>query len=144
MARAMIVYRSHSGVTRRYGEEIAALLELKGVSATVISVGECEMAALEAADYLFLGCWTSGLFVVGQHPDEPWLAFVRAMPKLPSSSEGGPRVALFTTYKLLTGTQFPRMRAALAGKTSPPELELKSRHGRLSPKDDEAVERFIS
>jgi hypothetical protein len=53
-------------------------------------------------------------------------------------------VALFTTYKLLTGTQFPRMRAVLAGKTSPPELELKSRDGRLSPKDDEAIERFIA
>jgi flavodoxin len=143
VARAIVVYRSHSGVTRRYGEEIAAFLELKGVSATVVSVGDCDMATLKGADYLFLGCWTSGLFVVAQHPDQPWIAFVRDMPKLPGTSEGGPKVALFTTYKLLTGSQFPKMRAALAGKTSAPQLELKSRDGHLSPRDDEALELFI-
>ena len=143
MARAMVVYRSHTGVTRRYGEEIAAFLETKGVSATVVSVGECDMTGLKSADYLFLGCWTAGLFVVMQHPDEPWLAFVRDMPKLPSTAEGGPKVALFTTYKLRTGSQFPKMRAALAGKTSPPLLELQSRDGSLSPRDDEALELFI-
>jgi flavodoxin len=143
VARAIVVYRSHTGVTRRYGEEIAALLESRGVATTVTSVGECDMAALKDAEYLFLGCWTSGLFVVMQHPDEPWLAFVRDMPKLPSTAEGGPKVALFTTYKLRTGSQFPRMRSALAGKTSPPLLELKSRDGTLSPRDDEAIELFI-
>ncbi len=143
MARAIVVYRSHSGVTRRYGEEIAAFLGLKGVKTTVTSVGECDMSTLAEADFLFLGCWTSGLFVVMQHPDEPWLAFARDMPKLPLAAEGGPQVALFTTYKLATGSQFPKMRAALAGKTSVPQLELKSRDGHLSPRDDEALELFI-
>jgi hypothetical protein len=65
------------------------------------------------------------------------------MPKLPSAFEGGPKVALFTTYKFATGSQFPKMRAAIAGKTSPPELELRSKDGTLSPKDDEALELFI-
>ena len=142
MARALVVYRSHSGVTRHYGEEIAAFLEAKGVSTKVVSVGECDMASLSGVDYLFLGCWTSGLFVIRQHPDEPWLAFARDMPKLPSAFEGGPKVALFTTYKLATGSQFPKMRAAIAGKTSPPELELRSKDGTLSPKDDEALDLF--
>jgi flavodoxin len=82
--RAVVVYRSHSGVTRRYGEEIAAYLNTRGVSAQVVSVGECDMAGLAVADYLLLGCWTSGLFVVMQHPDEPWLAFARDMPNLPA------------------------------------------------------------
>lgn len=141
MKKAIVVYRSHSGVTRRYGEEIAAYLNSKGVAARAVSVGDCDMSTLAGADYLLLGCWTSGLFVVGQHPDEPWLAFVRAMPRL---TEPGPKVALFTTYKLLAGSQFARMRAALAGKTARPELELKSRNGRLSPKDDEALELFVA
>jgi flavodoxin len=139
--RAIVVYRSHSGVTRRYGEEIAEFLKTKGVAAQAVSVGDCDMSTLADADYLFLGCWTSGLFVVMQHPDEPWLAFVRNMPRL---SGPNPKVALFTTYKLLTGSQFPRMRAAIARKIPAPQLELKSRSGRLSPIDDEALERFIS
>jgi flavodoxin len=136
---ALVVYRSHSGVTRRYGEAIAAHLAARGVAAKVVSVGECDMAALAGLDYLLLGCWTSGMFVVRQRPDEPWLAFVREMPATPA-----PKVALFTTYKLRTGSQFPRMRTALAGKTASPSLELKSRDGSLSVADERALERFLA
>jgi flavodoxin len=139
--KAIVVYRSHTGVTRRYGEEIAAFLEAKGLTAHVVSVGECDISTLTGADYLLLGCWTSGLFIVRQHPDEPWLAFVRDMPALAGPR---PKVALFTTYKLRTGTQFPRMRAALAGKTAEPALELQSRTGHLSPADERALEQFIA
>ena len=139
MKKAVVVYRSHSGVTRGYGEEIAAHLRGKGLEVQVASVGETDFASLADADYLLLGCWTSGLFVILQHPDEPWLAFVRDMP--PTMS---PRVALFTTYKLATGSQFPKMRAALAGKTGEPELELKARSGRVSDADRAALDRFVS
>ena len=141
MSTAIVVYSSHSGVTRRYGEEIAAFLNKKGVAARVVSVGECDMTTLASCDYLLLGCWTSGLFVVMQHPDEPWMAFVRDMPKLTESTS---RIALFTTYKLRTGSQFPRMRAALVGKTAAPQLELQSRNGRLSPADEKALEQFLA
>jgi flavodoxin len=144
MKKAVVVYRSHSGMTRRYGEAIAAFLGTKGVDAQVASVGECDMATLAGVDYLFLGCWTSGLFVVHQHPDEPWLAFVRDMPALPTAPDARPKVALFTTYKLRTGSQFPKMRAALAGKTAEPQLQLQSRGGALSTSDEQALERFVS
>jgi flavodoxin len=144
VARAVVVYRSHSGVTRRYGEQIAACLKGQGVVAQVVSVGECDMSTLAGADYVLLGCWTSGLFVVGQHPDEPWLAFVRDMPALATAQGSGPRVALFTTYKLRAGSQFSRMRAALSGKTAAPQLELKSRTGRLSPTDERALAQFVA
>jgi flavodoxin len=144
MKKAVVVYRSHSGVTRRYGEAIAAFLMARSVDSQVVSVGECDMATLADADYLFLGCWTSGLFVVRQHPDEPWLAFVRDMPALATATDARPKVALFTTYKLRTGSQFPKMRAALAGKTAQPQLQLQSRNGTLSTTDEQALERFIS
>ncbi len=140
MSRAVVVYRSHSGVTRRYGEDIGAFLAQHGVQASVASVGDCDFATLADADYLLLGCWTSGLFVVMQHPDEPWLAFVRDMPALSTSR---PRVALFTTYKLRTGSQFPKMRAALTGRTATPSLELQSRSGHLSPADERALQQFL-
>jgi len=144
MKKAVVVYRSHSGVTRRYGEAIAAFLMARSVDSQVVSVGECDMAILADAAYLFLGCWTSGLFVVRQHPDEPWLAFVRDMPALPTAPDARPKVALFTTYRLRTGSQFPKMRAALAGKTAQPQLQLQSRNGTLSTTDEQALERFIS
>jgi len=137
--KAIVVYRSHSGVTRRYGEEIAAFLTARGIAARAASVGDCDMATLAEIDYLLLGCWTSGLFVIRQHPDEPWLAFVREMPATPRA-----KVALFTTYQLRTGSQFPKMRAALAGKTASPQLELKSRNGRLSAADERSLEQFLA
>jgi flavodoxin len=139
MKRAVVVYRSHSGVTRRYGEAIGRYLEGLGIVTSVASVGDCDFASVGGADYLLLGCWTSGLFLVRQHPDEPWLAFVRDMPE-----SRGPRVALFTTYKLATGSQFAKMRAALAGKTGAPELELKSRDGSLSAADEKSLEKFLA
>jgi flavodoxin len=142
--KAVVVYRSHTGVTRHYGEAIAAFLTARSVAAQVVSVGECDMATLADADYLFLGCWTSGLFVLRQHPDEPWLAFVRDMPALPTAPDARPKVALFTTYRLRTGSQFSKMRAALAGKTAQPQLQLQSRNGALSTIDEQALERFIS
>jgi sulfite reductase alpha subunit-like flavoprotein len=144
---ALVVYRSHTGVTRRYGEAIAAHLRTRGIDATVASVGDCDMASLAGVDYLFLGCWTSGMFVVMQHPDGPWLSFVRAMPKIGETAADGtarPSVALFTTYQLRTGSQFPRMRAALRGKTPDPRLELKSRNGALSDKDRRVLDEFTT
>jgi flavodoxin len=138
MPTAAVVHRSHTGTTRRLAEEIGAHLELRGLVTTVQSVGDCDPASLAAVDFVLLGCWTSGLFVVAQHPDEPWMAFVRDLPAL-----GHTRVGLFTTYKLATGSMFPRMRAALGTKAGRVELELKSRDGHLSDAGRLAVDRFI-
>jgi flavodoxin len=136
---AAVVYRSHTGRTRQFAEEIAAHLRTQGIETEVVSVGEADVARLATVDYLLLGCWTNGLFVILQHPDEPWLAFVRDLPPI-----ARPRVGLFTTYQLLTGSMFPKMRAALAGKTPAPVLELKSRDSRLSERDRDALTRFVA
>ncbi len=135
---ATVVYRSAKGKTRRYAEAIGGFLHERGVDTTVVSVGECDVESLRAADLLLLGSWTSGYFVIGQHPDGPWIDFVRDLPTLDR-----PRVGLFTTYLLVTGSMFGRMRARLAGKVPTPTLELKSRSGELSAADREALERFI-
>jgi flavodoxin len=134
---AAIVYRSATGTTRRLAEEIAEHLAARGLSASVQSVGDADPAALAGIDIVLLGCWTSGLLLVGQHPDEPWMAFARAVPPL-----GRARVGLFTTYRLRTGSMFARMRSALAGKASRVELELASRDGHLSDAGRTALDRF--
>jgi flavodoxin len=138
MPTAAIVYRSATGTTRRLAEEIGAHLESKGVTTTVRSVGDCDPASLADADLVLLGCWTSGLLIVAQHPDEPWMAFVRDLPAL-----GPARVGLFTTYKLATGSMFARMRAALGAKAGSIDLELKSRNGRLSDAGRQVLDRWL-
>jgi flavodoxin len=138
VSTAAVVYRSRTGVTRRLAEDIAVHLGTHGIETRVGSVADFEPADLAAVDLLLLGCWTSGLLVVRQHPDEPWLAFVRDLPGL-----SRPRVALFTTYRIATGSMFARMRAALAGKVDRVELELKSRDGRLDDAGRARLDRFI-
>ena len=138
MTTATIVHRSAKGTTRRLAEAIGAHLESRGVEVSVQSVGDCDPASLAGVDVVLLGCWTSGLFLVGQHPDGPWTAFVRDVPSL-----DGARVGLFTTYKLATGSMFGRMRAALAGKADRIDLELKSRDGRLSDAGRRALDRLV-
>ena len=135
---AIVVYRSRTGKTRRFGEEIAAFLRTRDVVTTVASVGDCDMSQLADVDYLLLGCWTNGLFVVLQHPDEPWLAFVRDLP-----ADVRARVGLFTTYQLLTGSMFAKMREALAGRVPEPTLELKSRNSSLSEGNQVTLDRFL-
>ena len=138
MPTAAVVYRSAKGTTRRYAEDMGAYLESRGVTTAVQSVGEADVALLAGVDILLFGCWTSGLLVIGQHPDEPWLAFARDLPPLPRA-----RVGLFTTYKLATGSMFPRMRAALAAKAPRVEVELKSRDGHLSNAGRAALDRLV-
>ena len=138
MATAVVVYRSATGTTRQLAEEIGAHLESRGRATSVQSVGDADPASLAGADLVLLGCWTSGLLVVAQHPDEPWMAFVRDMPTL-----GRARVGLFTTYKLATGSMFPRMRKALDGKAAGVDLELKSRDGHLSDAGRAALDRLL-
>ncbi len=138
MRTAAVVYRSRTGTTRRFAEEIGAHLRTRGIQAVVASVGEADAGELAAADFVLLGCWTNGLYVVMQHPDQPWLDFVGEIPPL-----AGPRVALFTTYRFRTGSMFPKMRAALAGKVGDVALELKSRDGRLTDDGRLALDRFV-
>ena len=137
MPTAAVVYRSASGTTRLLAEEIGEHLRTKGIETTVQSVGDADPAALAQTDIVLLGCWTSGLFVVAQHPDEPWLAFVRDLPPL-----HGSRIGLFTTYKLATGSMFARMRAALDTRAPHVDLELKSRGGHLTDAGRVALDRF--
>ena len=139
MKKAAIVYRSRTGTTRRLAEEIGAFLATRNVEPIVVSIADCDVRALGDVDYLFLGCWTSGLMVVLQRPDQSWIEFVHSLPPI-----AGPRVGLFTTYKLATGSMFAQMRTHLASRIPAIGLELKSRSGRLSEADKQALERFVT
>lgn len=138
MSTAAIVYRSATGTTRRLAEEIGSHLESRGIATTVQSVGDCDPASLARFDIVLLGCWTSGLFVIRQHPDLPWTSFVHDVPSL-----GDAKVGLFTTYRIATGSMFSRMRAALATRTGRIGLEIKSRDGHLADAGRLALDRFV-
>jgi flavodoxin len=139
MKKAAIVYQSQTGTTRAFADQIASFLGSHGIETRVVSIAESGTETFDDVDYLFLGCWTQGLFVIAQHPDAAWVDFARRLPPVSAS-----RVGLFTTYKIATGGMFRQMRRHLASKTAPIGIELKSRNGLLSPAQRSALERFVA
>ncbi len=138
MPTAAVVYCSATWTTAGLGEDIARVLAERGIETRVAAIGEIGTAGLAEVDYLFLGCWTHGWFVVNQHPEQAWTDWTRELPRLDR-----PRTALFTTYKLRTGSMFPRMRRALADKAPRIELELKAKGRALTADGRRALDAFL-
>lgn len=139
MSRALIVHHSKMGKTRRFAEAIGDRLARLGIDPTVVSVSSFRPEMLDGADLVLLGAWTHGLMIIGQHPDEDWVAFARALPPL-----GTRRVGLFTTYLIATGSMFWMMKRHLAGKAERIELRLKSRSDKFSDANARRLERFAT
>ena len=129
--KAVVLYYSHKGKTARYAREIAMYLWSKGLSVSLSAVTDYDPARLGEADFLITGCWTCGWFVVGQRPHERWRDFSRG-------------IAVFTTYKIRTGSLFRRMREVL-GLTGRDEVPcLASRSGLLTEADKSRLDLFIN
>ena len=139
MKTAAIFYHSKTGTTKRYAEEISKYLQSKGLDTQVTSIQAYSEDMLNNVDYVLFGCWTNGLMVILQHPEKIWVDFAAKLPSMPDV-----KVALFTTYKILTGSMFRNMYKHLKGKFATPSLELKSPNGLLSEIDKLALENLIS
>ncbi|MCF8236184.1 MAG: flavodoxin domain-containing protein [Bacteroidales bacterium] len=139
MKKAAIIYNSRTGTTKKYAEQIGDYLSNKGVKTNVLPIQQYDDINLDDIDYLLLGCWTNGLMFFLQHPDKAWKDFAA---KLPHPMKQ--KTALFTTYKLLTGTMFKNMSRQLNGSVKAPLTELKSRNGTLSKNDERILDNFIS
>ena len=139
MKTAVVIYHSKTGTTKKYAEEIASYLESMGIDVRLSSTQLFKGEILKDVDYVFLGCWTNGLMFILQHPEKAWVDFAAKLPSMPDM-----KVALFTTYKFLTGSMFRNMYKQLKGKFSAPSLELKSRNGLLSAADKENLDSVIN
>ena len=138
MTTAAIVYCSATWTTAGLAEDIGRHLRERGVETRVAAFGEIDTESLAEVDLLFLGCWTNGWFVVNQHPEPAWVDWAQGLPRLDK-----PRVALFTTYKLATGSMFRRMRDALRDQAPRIELELKAKGRELTDGGRRALDAFL-
>jgi flavodoxin len=139
MKQAIIIYHSRTGTTKTYAEVIGEYLNRKGFETLITSTNGFREEMLNGADTIFFGCWTSGLMIMLQKPEKSWIEFAE---KLPVKLDA--KVALFTTYKVLTGSMFRNMYKELKGKFTPPALELKSRGPFLSEKNKQGLDHFIN
>lgn len=95
--KAALLIESLTGNTWKAGERIASLLQQERWTITGINrVREPDYAAVQAADFVVVGTWVHGLFVVGQ---APWA--LGAIAKLPVMR--GKQAAVFCTYALNPG-----------------------------------------
>jgi flavodoxin len=137
--KALVFYQSRTGTTKKYAEEIAGYLHEQGIDTKSIWIQKYKGETIEGIDYLFLGCWTHGLFVFLQHPDKEWVAFARKL-----QVAGNPKTCLFTTYKILTGSMFRKMKKHLSPNVLLSGPKLKSKDGRLSQMDKAELDTFIN
>jgi len=139
MSKALIIYHSKTGTTRKLGQDIVRICTESGIETNIISIEAFKHEDLMGVDYLFLGCWTHGLFIINQHPEKAWVDFAKKLPPIEQK-----KVVLFTTYKLATGSMFRSMRKHLNCDSSSLKLHLKSRTSRLKEVDAVSLKQFLS
>jgi flavodoxin len=137
--KAVILYQSKTGTTKKYAEQTKSHLVEKGFEVVLSPIKAYNEDMLYGADYVFLGCWTNGLFLFLQHPDNEWIDFAKKLPE-----NGKTKIAVFTTYKLLTGSMFRNMNRHLKVYSKVIGLKLKSKDGKLSESDKMAIDNFLS
>jgi len=135
---AAIIYHSKRGTTQKQAAEIAFYLKKKGIESKVTSIQKFNNNDIVAVDYIFFGCWTSGLFFILQHPEKEWIQFAKSLPKNSTA-----KTALFTTYKIRTGSMFRNMKKFLQGKTNDASLLLQSRNGELTEFNKNLIDKFL-
>ncbi len=138
MKKAVILYQSKTGTTQNYADEIGSYLQSKNINTQCVPVGEYRDDLLHDADYLLMGCWTKGLMVVFQKPDDVWSRCVQKI-HVPQQT----RVALFATYKIRTGSMFRNMAKHVMPAGNSSLTTLKSRHGNLTEYDKFVLDEFL-
>ena len=128
--KAFITYLSKTGTTRKYASELEAQLRANQVESSMQNIHDANQSDAAVADLVLLGAWCHGLFIVLQHPDKPWVKFARQLPDISTK-----KVALFTTYKLATGSMFRMMRKRLKLAENQSVEIFKSKNGSLSEED---------
>jgi flavodoxin len=139
MNKALIIYHSKTGTTRKMGQEIAKLCTESNIESKVISIEAFNKKDLAKVDYLFLGCWTHGHLIFNQHPEKEWVEFADKLPEIKYK-----KIVLFTTYKVATGSMFRKMKAHLKCEPNSVKLQLKSRNSRIKETDILTLKKYLS
>lgn len=104
--KAVVIYESLTGNTRKAAGFIGAELERRGVDTTVANITSIPYQALAEADLVIVGTWTDGLVLFGQRPGRSG-----RLKKLPYIS--GKRCAVFCTYAVDAGNVLDKLVAMM-------------------------------
>ena len=101
--KAMVIYESMTGNTKKAAGLIADALRARGVTVTAVNpTTAINHQALSDADLVIIGSWTDGIFVFGQRPGKA--GRLRQLPAMKSK-----QAAVFCTYALDPGKVLEKM-----------------------------------
>ena len=134
--KAVVLYESLTGNTRKAAGIIGAQLEKRGVEATVASITAIPYQALAEADLVVVGTWTDGLVLFGQRPGR-----AGRLKKLPYIS--GKRCAVFVTYAIDAGNVLDKLVALMEDRGAEVLGGLAIRRDDLAGGSTDFVERVL-
>jgi flavorubredoxin len=94
--KAIVIYESLTGTTRKLAGLMGEELQARGVDATVCNITSVDLQALSEADIVFVGTWTDGIIIAAQKPGRA--GRIQTMPTLRDK-----KVVGFVTYALHPG-----------------------------------------
>lgn len=101
--KAMIIYESLTGNTRRAAKLMVPALAKRGIEVVAVSSDtDIDLRALSTADLVIIGSWTQGHFVVGMKP--AGMGRLRALPAI-----AGKKAIVYCTYALNPGKVLDKM-----------------------------------
>jgi hypothetical protein len=107
--KAVVLYESMTGNTKRTAELIGGALAAAGDEVNVRSVTNFDFHELAVADVVFVGTWVDGLVVFGQRPGRA--GRLRNLPVLDRKPVG-----VFCTYAINAGKALDKTAAILEAK----------------------------
>lgn len=136
--KAAVLYESLTGNTQRAGEQIASLLQQEGWSITGFDpIRSPNHAALQEAEFVLVGTWVHGLFVIGQ---APWaLGNIGHLPTM-----RGKKAAVFCTFALNPGTTLDKMTTAVMDRGADVIGGLALNRAKLEAHSEIFVERLLA
>ena len=136
--KAAILVESLTGNTWKAGERIGSLLQQEGWQITGLDrVREHNHAALQEADFVLVGTWVHGLFVVGQ---APWgIGGISHLPVM-----RGKKAAVFCTFALNPGRTLDKLTTAVMDRSADVIGGLALNRGKIDEHSEVFVDRLLA
>ena len=134
--RAVVIYESLTGNTRRASEAVARGLSAQGVAAVACPITAIDFQALHAADLVVVGGWVDGLLFVGQRPGR-----AGRFAKMPALA--GKRSVVFMTYAIDPGKALDKLASAVAARGGDVVGGLAIRRDKLESGVRELVDKIV-
>jgi hypothetical protein len=134
--RAVVIYESLTGNTRKASEALARGLSANGIATVACPITAVDYQALHAADLVVVGGWVDGFLFIGQRPGR-----AGRFAKMPALA--GKRAIVLLTYAIDPGKALDKLSAAVAARGADVVGGMAIRRDRLEAGVDELIDKIL-